>query len=109
MNNIKEIAQRALDVLEPIPEDQFITGQYNVSDRCCSLGYLNKAWNKEACWTENDSAAINVYISMKYPNTDELGKQGMVYINDEITDEFPQPTPKQRVVALLKDIISKEV
>lgn len=112
--NIKVLVQKALDVLLPIPEDQFVTGTYtDKQEHCCSAGYINKSWNGYPSSIEMESALLAREMIKMFPNSlynhQELNQPigGIVWANDYQSELFPQDTPKQRVVALLTQALEK--
>lgn len=91
MKTIQEI----IDYMEATPEDSWLTGYVRATDqRNCFFGHLfnmeqdqkeaNHLWN----WFEEMYATTY----MIYP------------VNDGEAPEYQQPTPRQRVIAYLKDL-----
>lgn len=107
------IAQEAKRLLEPIPEEQW-TDKHGYSDgvsKCCALGH----WNRLHRENVNDYHPFNCCSGDHETDIDEICKQffqsesGMwilTEINDAITGRYAQPTPKQRIMALLDDMIT---
>lgn len=75
-----------------IPEDRWITGEYyDGQDRCCALGHL----------------MLDADVRMKQDNLIWLTKTfgpNIITVNDGLDINYQQPTPKQRILALLHDI-----
>jgi len=107
-------AQLALSILKPIPEQEFIIGDFtDYNHCCCSLGHLNR------CTSDDPSD----YISSPIDNSTDIDwyefaeiSQGitidcvnLVQVNDGLTNDsrFRQDTPKKRVVALLNVMINE--
>jgi hypothetical protein len=77
-----------------IPEDKWCTGTYKIDDKCCAYGHLGSYSN---------------YDSPKSDKVTELiGSNYLHVINDGEDEEYPQFTPKQRVLAFLIDKINEK-
>lgn len=88
----------ALDILSAIPEHKFIVGQfYDAScDKACSVGWL---WLKTSgFYTFSDSTLRLSRLSYQIFN------KSISDINDASSEDFPEATPKQRVIHLLKSL-----
>lgn len=93
-------AQEARRLLGSIPEDQWHVGDYanKAKTKRCAAGHLFTANPKE--WTPN----CNFYRLV----TEFLYPGHRVYfsdVNDGLCKKYQQQTPKQRVIALLDDMI----
>lgn len=75
---------------EAIPEDQWTDcGQFRDGQgRCCALGHLNR------------EGAIGLGSLPQY----QASNLSIVSINDGDDENYKQPTPKQRVLAFLRDL-----
>lgn len=106
----KTVAQKALDFLSNIPNDEFITDRYtNGVDKCCALGHLSrqtsqdpKDYNYPNCYDEIEGFAYSVReASEKF-----LVHQDISTINNkQHIRPYIQPEPKDRVIHLLTDMI----
>lgn len=105
LNEFKKetLAEEALRILEPIPEDHWCTGWYsNSSGHHCALGWMGHAKNVKPQTT-------------RFPISDRvmefLKSRGVKYclgiteVNDGELKLYPQTTAKQRIIALLQDMI----
>ena len=80
---------------EAIPENEWNVGDYvNPIDpsRKCALGHCGAV--HASIVNEESFALINLLAE----------HDGVVSINDEKSDQHPQPTPKQRILAALRDL-----
>lgn len=82
---------------EAIPEEQWCTGRLrDNSGRCCASGHCGR--DDPLVPTEESTALAIVLRRWDVPG-----------INDGDYAQYPQPTPKQRILAALRDIKAKEV
>ena len=108
------IAQEAKRLLEPIPEEQW-TDEHGYSDgvsKCCALGH----WNRLHSSNPNNYNTINCAngnadnqmadIGDAFFNDPLFGYYKIAEVNDGVDDRYPQSTPKQRIMALLDDMIA---
>ena len=104
-------ATKALELLEPIPSDQIITEYFtNTKDKCCSGGHLTRLTSDDP----HNYSSRNCY---PYPISDVwhfirvdikafTKKYDLSRINNSNElKKYPQSTPKERVIALFKDMI----
>ena len=91
--------------MELIPEEKWIIGDFSNNVGCCAIGHWNVAHG-------DHSASIT---KSTYRFTESVGKYFEAYkgyyqtidgVNDGGCDEYQQATPKQRVMALLDDMIA---
>jgi hypothetical protein len=84
---------------EAIPEENWTSGVFERSDGSrCALGHCGRL---DGCDTP-EANALDTLLS-----GDEYG--GLTpWINDVLSDLHPQPTPKQRILAALRDIKAKQ-
>ena len=81
---------------EAIPEEKWTTLTYHEGDKSCALGHCGRTIG--GCTQE--SRALG----------DLFEKHGLWVpdVNDGCDSRYPQPTPKQRILAALRDIKAKE-
>lgn len=78
-----------IEKFEAIPEELWITGHYTDNDgRYCALGHCGLRTRMLIC---QESDALQTLL----PHTQ--------YINDDRHPSYKQPTPKQRILAALRD------
>lgn len=89
-------AQYFIEKFEAIPEDRWTTGEYvNSSKQCCALGHCGFRNNKNQIWTPEGEALVSLF--------DDGGLGIIDGVNDGHDPRYRQPTPKQRVLAALRD------
>lgn len=94
---------------EAIPDKRWITGDWDNTQGCCANGHCDVSGGKETleaiCLNELFS---KLTISIKPISHIDLNEDcwysRTVAVNDGFTNEYPQPTPKQRILAALYDI-----
>lgn len=85
---------------EAIPEEQWAEGDYEVSNKRCALGH---------CGAPTTTAEADALVRLFKPGF-EGGKYSYYSttpvpdINDGTNKHYPQPTPKQRILAALNDL-----
>src|SRR5688572_23992979 len=83
---------------EAIPDDQWAVGKFeDGGGRKCAMGHCGKI--NGFLDTPESAAVYSLFI-------DEL-HFGVVSVNDGCIGEYPQHTPKQRILAALQDIKKK--
>ena len=102
--NATEIKQ----MLEPIPKEEWITEDYtNKIDCCCALGHISRLLSDNP----NDYSITNCSNILFGGLTRRFGIVQFGYptilprVNDGKDSRYPQNTPKDRVMALLDDMI----
>jgi hypothetical protein len=103
------LIQQALKILEPIPEELFITEEYSQDDKthCCSLGHINKAISGNPTDSEIEiplREEIASFIRKKYMPS---GYVDIVQVNDGYDGIYKEDGPKARVMHLLKDMLNE--
>lgn len=91
-----------IDKFRAIPEEKWCVDEYGINGRHCALGhcgYFVPAGSRFEVSTPEGSALIELL--------GDLG--GITEINDGDCDAYPQPTPKQRILAALQDIENMEL
>jgi len=96
----KEIATKILELLSPIPEEQWITGGYtNHSSGCCAKGHLCRLLSDDPSDYSRRNCASQLH--------NELCSIPLSMVNDGGDWGYQQATPKARVIAYLNDIINQ--
>lgn len=75
---------------EAIPEELWCTGVFTLGDKHCALGYCGQT--NHVPFTDEALALIDI-----------LQPRTVDGINDGDWERYPQPTPKQRILAALRD------
>jgi hypothetical protein len=82
---------------EPIPEEKWCVGEFiNTDGKCCALGLCGGRWREQ---TDESISLFNLFLA-----------HGLYIerVNDGLYSKYNQPTPKQRILAALRDIDAKE-
>lgn len=118
----KSVVQLALEVLEPIPEDQFCTGEYwdRETNQCCSLGHFNRLTSSNpgnylhsnGNWRGSREVELRSLVSKFLTEKGNFDDRGVTVsittVNDRpLISEYKQKTPKKRVVKLLTDMVNQ--
>lgn len=91
-------AQYFIDKFEKIPEDKWCTKYFQEDDKHCVLGHCGV--KNTAILTEEANKLIDLFFNHKIYIT---------HVNDGLINEYNDPTPKQRILHALKDILEKTV
>ncbi len=83
---------------QAIPEEKWCSDYYSNKGQCCVMGHLGV---RHEDWSESDEAT-----AFRELFSDQ--KLNEVSINDGRNPRFPQPTPKQRILAALDFIAGKQ-
>ena len=108
-------AQKVFELLSPIPEEDFIIHYMtNWIDKCCARGHILRITSRNP----NNYSPTNLSDGDFNLDQDILEKSSaflrakkrsspftIAHINNKVTPLYPQETPKQRVIALLTDMI----
>ncbi len=125
MKNKETVCQEALRLLEPIPEDKWLTYRFtNDKDSCCAIGHYYRLKSKDtkdySIGNCMDSCSIDGSIIRKvsYRFLKSLGVGGLASIyeinnGDKLyrglkcctTPLYHSMSPKQRVILFLKDAV----
>ena len=109
------VAAHALRILAPIPESKWIVDKFtDEKERCCALGHYmrlkSENVNDYSLWNckDHDNCDLRLlskdFLSSKgYENIDISYINNCEYI--EVYIEYDDPTPKQRVLHLLNDMV----
>jgi hypothetical protein len=95
-------ATEFIEFFEAIPEEKWTTGTFKKGDQCCAEGHLRQRRTRYRHNIERLEKLLRPVCSA----TTELS--AVVFINDGLDLRFPQPTPKQRILAALREIQAKE-
>ena len=83
---------------ESIPEDKWTTGDFvDGFGRCCALGHLGFREGH----ADDSTLSHSVFFY-------RLHRVSLPMVNDGFVEPYKQPTPKQRVLAYLRDLKAKE-
>lgn len=105
---METIAQEAKRLLEPIPEEEWLTGTYYEDNKCCAIGHIrDKSDRPIGKWEdiERDGSRFWFELRLRTLAKEFLGELHITEVNDHRQARYPQTTPKQRVMALLDDMI----
>ena len=102
-----------INKFEAIPEDRWCVNEFKSGDKCCAQGFC---MSLDAINVVRESPLNIIEISRGYPEWNSLITIfGVCYnniviasINNGNDPRYPQPTPKQRVLAALHDLKRKE-
>lgn len=106
--NVTESAQLLLDHFEPIPESLWCEHTLISPDekRCCALGHIRCQPDLQGRYYLSSKEVPGFgglldawYIVFQATNIN------MTKVNDGLYSKYSQPTPKQRMVAFLQDVI----
>lgn len=88
-------AQYFIDFFEAIPDEEWTIEMFqDVDGKCCALGHCG--W-RNSVRTLPGEALVNIF-----------GETSIADTNDGENLEYPQTTPKARIMAALRDIQKKE-
>lgn len=105
MNKI-ELAKKALGILSKIPENKWITEKYGNGTGCCAIGHYHRIVEG---LKYKDIPNLNVIgINEEAGNLNCMASPSLASINDGTNLNYKQPTPKQRVIAFLNDVINSK-
>ena len=123
MQETKTMAQRIKDLLEPVPGDQFIVGQYTdpKQRKCCSIGHLCRLTSGDPDDYDRSLHAemsyqvmareMKLYIASYLQEKFDWKYANLAEVNDAtnryVQQNYPQATPKERVKALLNEMIAE--
>jgi hypothetical protein len=96
------VAEEALRMLEPIPEDDWCICHFlNEQGKSCALGH----------WVKIKTGFLDSCIGDRYNQSLRIASVGFLQnmdiskVNNGHHESYKQPTPKQRTIALLNDMI----
>ena len=93
-----------INKFEAIPEEKWFSGSYhNVTmERFCALGHCGMRRSMGAMICAGNDETNSLDFLFKIISKD--GDTHVAKVNDGQDDRYPQPTPKQRILAALYDI-----
>lgn len=104
-----EVVKEAHDLLSIVPEKDWIIERFiTTSGKCCAEGHYNRLSNglKIDEFTKiNDLCADGVLTNAVSVLSYRKFDYALYHVNDYGTLKFNQPTPKQRVLALLEELV----
>lgn len=83
-----------IDKFERIPEELWLVGDFKNGNRFCAVGLCGENWG---IITQESQALRRV-----------LNTESVASLNDGKDPRYQQPTPKQRILAALRDIKAKQ-
>lgn len=86
---------------EAIEEDQWLVGEFEHHGRCCALGHCGHTGDGHT----EESRALRTLL--EHHNPDNSMHYAVFCINDNEHPSYKQPTPKQRILAALRDLPSE--
>jgi len=122
----RALIQKTLDQVNGIPSEQIITSHFsNGVDKCCVVGHLVRLasenpsdYSVENCRDFHWNGGLNTskmlpirglvakFVDPRYPNPIDPGAQCISYVNNGMSSKYEQATPKERVVAVLEDMLA---
>jgi hypothetical protein len=116
------IVKEAYNLFKDIPEEQWTTGKFsNNIDKCCAIGHWIRLHSSDPTNFSLDNCKDYTYdtffrfkmdeiIIEKYNPTRsvDIPYESFAQINNYETGHFQQKTPKQRVIALLNELLEYE-
>lgn len=105
-------AEEALELLKDIPKENWLTDVFtNGIDSCCAIGHLKRLTSKNIedysilnCTDRIYDVKDNIHTIRKNSSRFLKGR-GIATVNNRKTEGYYQDHPKDRVIALLKDMI----
>ena len=106
--------QEAVDLLQPIPHENWATHTLVFKDTCCAVGHLVRlkkcggAYGLLQGLTDSDMLESPELRSFRF-SLETLGHDldDLTSINGSPNRRYPQATPKDRVLAFLNDCIRR--
>jgi len=101
-----DIAKEAIELFTPIPNSQWQTGSYtDTESKCCAVGHWSRLHHEPSSF-ENAIPIGSVDDDITCIGT-PFNMNSIITVNDYQHLEYPQATPKARVLAYLKNLIAK--
>lgn len=102
------VAQEALRLLSAVPKNKWITNNFtNKEDKCCAIGHYVRLtsnnpndYSLSNCTDTPSSMSELRIISEQY-----LVDYTIATVNNRQINRYQQKTPKDRVIACLKDMV----
>lgn len=102
-------AQQIKDILEPIPADMFITGEYgNKEGKSCALGFIHRKLSpkgEEDYRGDKDGYGARDLTSKFLKEVHELNSNIASVNNSSSINGYTEPITKDRVMHLVNDMI----
>lgn len=93
---------------QAIPESLWASGSFSNRGRCCAAGHCGINVESDYDGNAEAKAFVNIFRTIKISNMGRVYKNELfdtvVVVNDGFAEQYPQPTPKQRILAALYDI-----
>jgi hypothetical protein len=110
---METIAQEAKRLLELVPEQRWCTGNMlkiamstcKDGPQCCGLGHWNRL-HSDGQYTVESCSSGHQKLEESYKHMTGSRASTISKVNDFQSSRYSQPTPKQRVLALLDDMIN---
>jgi hypothetical protein len=101
----------ALEMFRQIPTDQIIPDSFtDEKGKCCAIGHLvrltsqnPKDYSLNNCWLSYVPNPVRTFC--RETVSDFTGGHDLSDINNAITGRYQQATPKERVIAVLEDMV----
>lgn len=97
--------QYFINKFSAISDDMWISGSLNNGRACCALGHcgvLEQNIGEEGEINHSEGEALAILLSIVHPSNNNFA---VVYkLNDGYLTKYPQPTPKERILAALYDV-----
>lgn len=105
----KEILQDALNILELIPQDKWITDVYtNYSGKCCALGHYGTHYDSYYR-AELLRSASKIALRILHPDIPSQNRISIATINNfSNVNGYTESEIKDRVIHFLKDAVAIE-
>jgi hypothetical protein len=115
MRTTQVSVKEAIEILEPIPDENFLTHSYLNTDysKCCSMGFLYREIDALDDLDDEYLASLQQTVRKYTEDINPLGygtftAVGIIFINDDIEQKyFEGNTLKERVLSVLKAMLSK--
>jgi hypothetical protein len=102
---METVAQEALRLLEKVSEEEFITDIFTDEvNKCCAIGHIQRLKSSNTKDYNMDNCKDS-HISSIRMESEAFGKS-IAKVNNMKFRKYQQETPKERVIALLNDMIA---
>lgn len=120
METTKTVAQEAYEMLKDIPSEIWIKNIYTDGERCCVMGHYTRlksddpndfTYNNCLDWISPEGRRLRDLSSDFFNKKDiwadisDVNNGACDDFTVEIRELYPQPTPKERSLAFLQDMI----
>jgi hypothetical protein len=120
MNTKVMTAQQAKEILEPIPKEDFLLGSFTDGiGKCCSVGHLVRAVSDDPtdygdCVDYGGNDGVEQFVRRDVVDFIErahnITNETLASVNnDNDVNGYTQDNPKDRVMALLNDMINEKI